>query len=246
MHAIRLDDAYGPAYRSLGYLLTVEGDYDGAMRAYDRSISLGTHSSWGKAMLLSLLARHDVAIDEYREAVAQDPLSVPIRWQLVQASYCAGRYAEVIDGSHSFLSIEPDNAYAAIRLAIAYVRTGNLEEGLHLAEEVAERIDTEAPLAVLFALAGQDERARAALDALERNEPDLVPWALVDAAAPAAIALGENDRALDMIERVIADAASDPHQTFDLVLSLRCTPEVRSLAGHPRYDAILDRLGLPS
>ncbi len=37
MDAIRLDEDYGPAYQSLGYILAVTGDYDGAMRAFDRA-----------------------------------------------------------------------------------------------------------------------------------------------------------------------------------------------------------------
>lgn len=244
MEAIRLDDTYGPAYVSLGYILSVERDYEGAMRAYDRSISLGgwpAGGPWGKAIVLKVLGRYNEAVEEYREALARDPLSTMIRSQLVAASYCAGRYAEVIDGSLTFLSILPDDRMEFL-LASAHARIGDLEKALQIADAQADRTGTEAPFALTFALAGQEERARSALSALERNEPGFPRDAVLEFALPAALALGEEDRALTILEQLTTDA--DLAQSFFVRQKIRCHPEVRSLAGNPRYEAVLDRLGL--
>lgn len=249
MDAIGLDDAYASAYTSLGYILTVEGDYDGAMRAYDRSISLGGRwpagGAWGRAILLQALGRYGEAVEEYRVALAQDPLSVSIRRQLVNAYYCAGRYAEVIDSAVAVLGIEPHSPHVEVVLATAQARTGNLEKGLEIADALAERIETEEPFALLFALAGQEARARAALDELDKNERDWDSSVLLQFMVPAALALREEHRAMTMLEQVTGHAAADLSQAFQVILFLRCSPEMRSLDHNPRYEALLDQLGLP-
>jgi TolB-like protein len=248
LEALRLDDTYAPAYISLGFILMVEGDYEGAERAYDRSASLGGRWSagtpWAKAMLLMVLDRHDEAVDSYREALARDPLSMSIRWQLARASYCAGRYTEVIDSAATLVRMVPDDVWPEVLLAMAHARVGNLEPGLEIADAQAERIGSQAPMAPLFALAGELERARSALSTLETIEPPLPPEVALITAVPTALVLGEADRALSMLEQVVADSSADPSRLLWVRMTLRCDPEVRNLAGNARYDAVLDRLGL--
>ena len=240
--AIRLDDDYGPAYGSLGYILTMAGDFDGAMQALDRARSLNVDISWGKAILMIGLGRYEVAIDEYRNAVNHDPLSTIIRIQLVEAYQCAGRYADVIEaieGDDELDASELLFRYARILQSEAYIRAGDVERGLQLAVSVAEETGDDLAVAVNFALAGREERARDILNSREVAETR--PLLL---AATVAAALGEEDRTLTMLEQA-ADLASSEAWPFIVLWQIQCSPEIRNLSGNPRYKALLDRLGLP-
>ena len=239
MDAIRLDNAYGPAYGSLGYILSIEGDFDGSMRAYERARSLGTDSSWGKAILLGFVGRFDAAIDEYLQAVTHDPLSTDVRYQLMETYACAGRYAEAIDAANTLLATEPDDENLRIFLANTYLRSGNMATGLQMADDVAKDIGTDLPFAATFAMVGRDERARAALNAPEMSEPgDSFDAAII------AAALGQDDRALTRLEQAV-DFGFARNNASRLLSRIQCSPEFRSFAGNAKYKALLNRLGLP-
>ncbi len=239
MDAIRLDDGYGPAYSSLGYILSIQGDFDGSMRAYERTRSLGTDSSWGMAILLTFLGRYDESIDAYRQAVTHDPLSTHVRYQLMDVYACAGRYAEAIDAANALLRAEPDEENLRIFLANTYLRSGNMVIGLQMADDVIEDIGTDLPFAAAFALVGREERARAALNTPEMSEPGASLNAAIIAAA-----LGQDDRALTRLEQAV-DFESARNKAYQLLVRIQCSPEFRSFAGNTRYEALLNRLGLP-
>ena len=239
MDAIRLDDGYGPAYSSLGYILSIQGDFDGSMRAYERTRSLGTDSSWGMAILLTFLGRYDESIDAYRQAVTHDPLSTHVRYQLMDVYACAGRYAEAIDAANALLRAEPDEENLRIFLANTYLRSGNMVIGLQMADDVIEDIGTDLPFAAAFALVGREERARAALNTPEMSEPGASLNAAIIAAA-----LGQDDRALTRLEQAV-DFESARNKAYQLLDQIQCSPEFRSFAGNTRYEALLNRLGLP-
>ncbi len=239
MDAIRLDDGYGPAYSSLGYILSIQGDFDGSMRAYERARSLGTDSSWGRAILLTFLGRYDESIDAYQHAVTHDPLSTHVRYQLMEAYACAGRYAEAIDAANALLRAESHEENLRIFLANTYLRSGNMATGLQMADDVIEGIGTDLPFAAAFALVGREERARAALNAPEMTEPGASLNAAIIAAA-----LGQDDRALTRLEQAV-DFESARNKAYQLLDRIQCSPEFRSFAGNARYEALLNRLGLP-
>ena len=242
MDAIRLDKDYGPAYDSLAYILALAGDYDGAMRALDRARALNIDASWPYAILMLGLGRYDAAIDEFRNAVNHDPLSTIIRIQLAEAYLCSGRYTdaiEAIEGDDKLVASGSMSAYARTLLAESYIRGGDEETGLRLSVSVAEETGDELSVAILFALAGEIERARSILNS--RQMTGTRP--LLEAARVLAV-LGDEDRTLTNLEQAVASASSEAYP-FIVLGYVHCSPEIRRLAGNPRYESLLDRLGLP-
>lgn len=75
------------------------------------------------------------------------------------------------------------------------------------------------------------------LISLELVEKDLPTAARVTAA------LGEEDRTLTMLEQA-TDAALRNGHPYPVIWNIRCSPEIRGLSGNPRYEAVLDRLGI--
>jgi len=242
MEAIRLDEDYGPAYESLGFILAVTGDYDGAMREFYRARALNVDVSWGNAILMLGLGRYDEAIDEYQNAVNHDPLSMLVRRQLADAYLCSGRYAdaiEAIEGEGDLFDNDSISAGRRMWLSESYIRAGDEDRGLQIAIGVEEEIGENLYVALLFALAGEIERARSILNSQEITGTD----ALLHATQVLA-ALGDEDQALTMLERGAASAWSES-QPLWMLWYVQCSPEIRRLAGNPRYDSLLNQLGLP-
>ena len=242
MEAIRLDENYGPAYESLGFILAVTGDYDGAMRELDRARALNVDVSWGNAILMLGLGRYDEAINEYRNAVNHDPLSMMVRRQLADAYLCSGRYAdaiEAIEGEAELFDNDSISAYRRMLLSESYIRAGDAERGLQIAIGVAEETGDDTYVALLFALAGEIDRARSIL-----NSREITGTFELISASQVLAALGDEDQALTMLERGAASAWSES-QPLWMLWYVHCSPEIRRLAGNPRYESLLNQLGLP-
>ncbi|MDX1508493.1 MAG: hypothetical protein R3358_09460, partial [Woeseiaceae bacterium] len=195
----------------------------------------------GKAIVFRILGRHDEAIDAFLTAAAVDPLDEVGRFQLFETYYCAGRYEESIDGINRFIEVGPGFIYARILLAAAYAQVGDRESALALAEEIAGRIGDDAPLATVFALIGDDERASTALAAVANDQPFII----VDA-APAAVLLGNPERAISMLESAADFVASEFSRSDrkSWLWRLQCSPDIRRLEGNPRYERLLERFGV--
>lgn len=237
LDALRLDDGFGPAYASLAYLSSVDGDFDKALERYRRAISLGsTDAYWGLGVLYRVLGRHSEAIESFQKAVAVDPLIIPLRLQLFESYYCAGRYAEHIENVTEFFPPRPGDIGRQITLANAYAHAGDIETGLRLANGVTELIKNDAPVASVLYLGGETERASVAV----ATTGETAPFVLLDI-IPGAVLMGDEKRALTLLE-IAADSARalfDRKTQFDWIVEMRCPPEIQSLAGNPRYEAIL-------
>jgi TolB-like protein/Flp pilus assembly protein TadD len=231
--ALELDGQYGPAWASQGYLDHMAGDFAGAEYAYRRVRDLGFREPWSLAIFNSSLARHEQAIAYFIEAIELDPLSVPLRFQLANEYGCAERYDEAIVAFNRARSMleEPEPIFA---LAYAYAKIGERQKAIEIAEEFERtRGVKDGPHAIVYAVAGMPERARAGLTEEALNEFDRVVMARL------AIAVGEVNIALDLLEEQAKDDVP-----FAL-LFMRCSEEIRSLSGNPRYERILDQVGFP-
>lgn len=237
LDGLRLDPGYAPAYESLGYILHAERDFEGSLRAYQRLGELGSDMTWGRALLLRSLMHFEEAVEEYRKALLRDPLSRPVKYQLAETLLCAERYAEAIEFIGAPREDEPGVAGMATLWAMAKIQLGARSEAMPRVSRVEGRYRQQEPVApaelVLLALAGRSDPAAALLERYETDEnafpPDL---------ARAALLLGQQERALDILERA---ADRDPLALLDM----RCPPEIRALAGNPRYEAVLERVGFP-
>jgi TolB-like protein/DNA-binding winged helix-turn-helix (wHTH) protein/tetratricopeptide (TPR) repeat protein len=237
LDGLRLDPGYAPAYESLGYILHAERDFEGSLRAYQRLGELGSDMTWGRALLLRSLMHFEEAVEEYRKALLRDPLSRLVKYQLAETLLCAERYAEAIEFIGAPREDGPGVAGMATLWAMAKIQLGARSEAMPRVSRVEGRYRQQEPVAtadlVLLALAGLSDPAAALLERYETDEDAFPPHL-----ARAALLLGQQERALDILERA---ADRDPSALLDM----RCTPEIRALAGNPRYEAVLERVGFP-
>ena len=141
------------------------------------------------------------------------------------------------------IDIDPNWTWGYIKLARTLAHQKKCPEALVQAEIAERRIAGGAAptahswLGYTYAICGETARARQSLDGLQA----LARERYVDPAALAVVygGLGEVDEALRWYEKAFADRT--PNMVYASILS-RLNPE---LAGNPRFEAIVRRMGFP-
>jgi tetratricopeptide (TPR) repeat protein len=139
------------------------------------------------------------------------------------------------------LEFDPDQERALATLGWALFKQGMIDEGLaNLERAVALTPGNTQWLAQLgqaYALAGKLDRARDVLRQLEQRarETYVSPYHF----AHVYTGLGEDDRAMDLLERAFEQRAG-------AVYGIKGSFLFRPLRTHPRFQALLARLKLPS
>jgi TolB-like protein/Tfp pilus assembly protein PilF len=240
--ALALDDRLAEAHCSMAYVLFLQGwDFTGAGKEYRRALALSpnfaTAHQW-YAELLSVLGRHEQAIEEVRRAEELDPFSMIIHHEAGQILQNAREYPQALEEYRKAEAIDPAFPQPHDNAALAYRRLGEFDLAL-------KELRTAAALnyAFLSPVAG-DAMTRAYNASGQRGflleyiaQRQLYP----DAAYPTALAyaaLGDGDRAF-----VALDQARRKHN-LDL-LSIEDSPELDGLRGDPRYRDLVKRIGFP-
>jgi DNA-binding winged helix-turn-helix (wHTH) protein/Tfp pilus assembly protein PilF len=242
--ALELDDSLAEAHTSLAYARFLyerrwQEAERGFLRAIDLSPGYATVRQW-YAFLLSALGRHEEAVAQARQARELDPLSLVINSDLGMV-LCFARDAAAEEQLRRTLELDAGFAYARFVLGFSLQQQGRLEEAvaeLGLASSLApDNTAMQAAFGQALAWAGRREEARQVLARLEersRREP-------VEATLFAFLwtALGERDRALDLLE-----AACDEGARFVAFLATWWIYD--PLRSHPRWPALLQRAGMVS
>ena len=241
--ALALDDNLSEAHTSLAFIRDLyDWDWASAEKEYKRALALNpsyaTAHHW-YAWHLVVMGRNDEGIAELKQAESLDPLSLIISADLADALCIARRYDESMRQSQKTLEMDP-------RFAVAHYQLGQALEQKHRHDEaIAEfrraielsggNTTFESNLANAYALAGQKEEAMKIVKDLESRQSQ-------DSSTNASIALiyvglGDNDRAMFWLNRAY-QARFNP--------SILVRPVFEPLRFDPRFQGLLDRIGLPS
>jgi TolB-like protein/tRNA A-37 threonylcarbamoyl transferase component Bud32/Tfp pilus assembly protein PilF len=240
--AIELDDQFGDAYGARANIqFFLEWDWWGPDESYKRGIELSPNS-WKIRMdystYLVMVGRGDDAIAQVERAIELNPLAPTNDMLLVWTYYMAGRYDEAIAEGEKRFGKKPD-----IILAWAYAKKGRYSEAVAICDSLVPSIgevDGEDVVSVgtmgwMYALAGQKEKARemvALLIAAAEERP-------VDGfyVAMAYAGLGDRKKTLEWLERAY-EQRSPSMLDMNMYFS--------HLAGDPRYEALIQRVGIPA
>jgi TolB-like protein/Flp pilus assembly protein TadD len=243
MKAVELDDSLAEAHTSLAAVMTdYDWDWEGADREYRRAIELNpnyvTAHSW-YAEQLSRMGRHAEAVAEAERARTLDPLSLASSMIVAWILYFARRYDEAIEQARRTLELDPGFATAHRILGWAYEETGRHEEAIAAHEQASELTGRQpnftGQLGRAYALAGMPAEAREVLQQLRELSTETYVSSLDIATIHTA--LGENDEALDWLERAYEERA-------DHLPYLRVNPRLDPLRSEPRFQRVLERMGL--
>lgn len=248
--ALLLDPDHPRANASLGFVLhRLDHDYEAAEARLQRALTLDSEQYWhcGYSFFLLWVGRYEEAVEATRRAEAHNPMSWRREALTVSSERCAGRFEEVIRRAPRVLSEHPGAGGTRRDLALALQRTGRVEEALESLEEArGSHPYLDLVRALVLARSSRLEQADALLRRTDLAQATAwaADWYPVDevAVAPlhaaALVALDRREAAIEVLQ-----SAMDRNP--DTLLYDRCYPELRSLEGDPRYQALLRRTGVP-
>jgi len=214
-------------------------DWKAAEQGFKRALEL----SPSNAVTCDLYGRMCAALERYDESIALlqraqelDPLAR--RCDAATMLLRAGRVEEAMRRAESAVELDPvDRACAT--LGWAYFLNGRHDEALAQLERAASTSPAStiwlAQLGQAYAMAGDRARARQILRTLEEKarESYVSPYHF----AYVLTGLGEMDRAMDYLERAVAERTGASYGIKGSFL-------FKLLRGHPRFSALLRQMNL--
>ncbi len=239
--ALELDPELGAAHCTMGYVKGVYAfDWSGAEAFFKLSLELSpntadTYALYGR--LCAGLGRYDDAIALQHRANELDPLAH--RLDVITTLLRAARYDEAVAAAEVAVELDPGYDRARATLGWAYFLSGRQQQGLAELERAVSISPGNAmwlgQLGEAYAMAGNEARARDLLGALD----EMARRAYVSSYNFAYVyaGLGELDRALDWLERAIAERTGPAY-------SIKGSFLLKPLRGHPRFRALLAQMKL--
>ena len=236
--ALEIDPQYGRAYAELA---SVEMYYDWDFAAANKHLQRALELNPGDATILMLaailngtLGRVDQAIDVMRQAVALDPASSAGHRSLGTALYQAHRLEEAADSYQMALSLMAGRSATQHYIGFVLLAQGDAPAALVATEqETIESFRLLGTAIVQHAL-GDAQASDAALQDLIDNWAEEAAYQIANAYA----ARGEIDHAFAWLEQAYKNRdAGMPQLLLD--------PLLANLHDDPRWEPLLDRMGLP-
>jgi TolB-like protein/DNA-binding winged helix-turn-helix (wHTH) protein/Flp pilus assembly protein TadD len=243
--ALELDDTISEAHRVLGQVLSLyHWKWDEGTRAIEHGAKLrrdGDAASPSTMAPLIRAGRFAEAITMAERGRRLDPLSLNAQVNVGTAHHAAGNHDRALDEFRQALALSPGNNRVRFLLGVTYVAMDRLDDAIRELEPAVKAAHGhnsrfEAYLGYAYAAAGRTEEARAVLKELEFHRRDQY----VSSFGIALIhdALGEKEPALAALEGACKDRAVEFSQPAQY-------PRFKTIAGEPRYQAVMRQVGLP-
>jgi TolB-like protein/tetratricopeptide (TPR) repeat protein/tRNA A-37 threonylcarbamoyl transferase component Bud32 len=240
--ALELDDGLAEAHNSLAHIHLHEWRWADAEKEFERAIDLSpsypSAYHW-YALYLTSVGRVKEAVAAIERAQELDPVSLRISADVGQAYNAARLPDRAIEQERKVLELDPNFRVAYWIRGMAYEQKGMLGEAVDQFREALKRSPGNpnylAALGHALALQGDVREARRTIEALEKSRKpgDGSTFFL----ALVYTGLGETDAALDWLE-----AACD--ERSGSVRYLKVEPRLDPVRSHPRFQALLGRVGL--
>ena len=199
--ALAIDPDYAPAHATLGYIATVENDYAGAAKHYERALTLDpTDLSLvnNAAFLLKSLGRLDEALVVGEAIVRRDPMNTTAVNSLGYRQRWSGRYDEAISSFRTALSLTPGRGNVHYQLGMTLLLKGDAAGALAEIEQETVEGWRMVGLPMAYYALGRKADSDAALAALiAKNDDGAYTIASVYAFR------GEADRAFAWLDKAV-------------------------------------------
>lgn len=237
LKAVSLDDNLAEAHAALAHIILKSNyGFAGAEREFRRAIELNpnyatAHQWYGN--LLSNLGRHEESLAELRRALDLDPFSLIINKNYGDKLYAARRYDESIKQLKKTIELNPNFPFAHQDLSWTYQKTGKYPESVEEFAKYQELID-EPQAAKLVRESYARNGWQGFLRLMASEDHSIKMWS--DDLAKYYTALGDKEKAINQLER----AYDDGH-----LLWLNVEPLLDPLRDHPRFQALVKKVGFP-
>ncbi len=241
--ALQLDDSLAETHTSMAHVLhNYDWDFGGAEREFRRAIELNANYATAHHLYshyLMQVGRTEESLKEATLAQQLDPLSPFINNGLARQYYLSRQYDKAISQCQVGLQIDPTYLPARIQLGLAYEQKGMLIEAISELEQARDLAKTlpmaHALVAHAYATAGRRGDALNEINVLNTMKSQrYVPPSYF---AIVAIALGNKNEAFGYLQKSYQDRSEQ-------ILYLGVEPLVDPLRSDPRFDQLLQRVGL--
>ena len=242
--ALEIDDTVAEAHVSLAHAyLSYDWNWKDAEAEYRRGIELSPNYATGHhwfGWYWAMLANEEEALARIRQAQELDPLSMIINANAGLFYYFARRYDDAIHQYEKTLQLDPRVGLIHYYLGMAYEQKGDLSKALAAYEKAYTPTTQSAgilsSMGRIHALRGDKEKGKEFEDRLMQLAADRYISPCIIARIP--VALGENDRAFDLLAKGYADRD-------ELMLWLKVDPRFDSIRNDPRFVTLLKNVNFP-
>lgn len=235
--ALALDESNGEARAVLGRLRMIyEWDWTGAEAEFARAVALAPQSAdaaMGLGLLLMATGRHDEAVAAFGRARRLDPLRRDIIEHLGLACWLAGAGDRALAALAEAVTLDPEARRPHFRRMFVFDQQGRHDEAMAERRIWLELFDHAPFAARLDELACRDGHRAAMLEWIALLE-QLNQWYEV---AIQRMVIDDASGTLDALERCVA-------LRTDSVVYLAQYPSFRPLKDEPRYQRLVQQLGL--
>jgi len=241
LKALELDNTLAEAQTSLA-TVRFNYDWDGAAAAagFQRSIELNpSHATAYQRYSLYLMAmgRTQESLTQMNRARDLDPLSISMNFSLGWRLDMAHQYDQAIEQLRNTLDMDPNFALPRMVLCQAYEQKGFYQQAIAELQKAASiSHDSSQMLGALghaYGASGNRSDAEKVLGQLmdQSKKPYISPfYVAIDYAG-----LGENDHALDWLEKAYKDRSN-------AIVFSKVDPQLDSLRSTPGFQSLLRRL----
>ena len=244
MTALHLDPDLPEAHTALAALLWLhDWRWKDAEKEFNRSLQLGptyaTANHWYAEYLMTM-GKNEAAMARMEHSQELDPLSLIINVAVGWASYHGRRYEAAIEQLLRTVELDPNYPVTYWILGLAHRKMARYELAIRDGEKGVKLSGgsplMRAALAHTYGMAGRSAEAHQILD--ELRELALQKYVSPYFFASIHVGLGEDDRALEYLERAYAD-----HSHW--LIYLHIDPSMDTLRYNARFKDLLKRIGLP-
>ncbi|HSB10793.1 MAG TPA: protein kinase [Blastocatellia bacterium] len=243
--ALELDDKLAEAHASMAFVkFGYDWDWAESERGFKQAIKLNPGYAWAHnwyAVMLAALGRFEEAFQEINRAQQLDPLSLPINTNLGWLLYLARRFDEAVEQYLKTIDLDEGFGLAHRRLAQTYehmrMKTEAVAEFQKALAVSGEDVELLSARGHFFAVVGETDKAREVLDRLDALAAcRYVPSYLI---ARIYRGFGDDDLVFEYLHR-----ACD--ERYGYLAYLKVDPIFESIRQDPRFEALVQRVGLPS
>jgi TolB-like protein/Flp pilus assembly protein TadD len=241
--ALALDENLAEAHAARAFIYFLwEWNWAEAGREYRRAIQLNPNYSSARqwySSLLAVIGQTDEALEEAKQARKLDSFSPIIASHPAWINYLSRNADGAIREARQALKLDPNFFPSRRYLALGYDLQGKYNDALaELQRAVSSATKStlvKSELGYAYAKAGRREEALRVIEELQRSpgERRVSPFHI----ALIYIGLGENDRAIDLLEKAY-------DERVERLVWLRADPRFDPLRLDPRFNDLLTRMGL--
>ena len=238
IRAIAVSPGLGDAHAALGFVYrTYDWNWPAAAAESQRALALdptGLNAMELAGLLAVTLGHGDEAVRWHRKVLARDPLYSFAHFNLGNALYLSGRYAEAEAVFRRLVTLQEKYAWGHPWLAKTLIAEGKPQEALATLLPLMDDGDALLYLSETLLANGRKAEADTAVQRLAKEQGDASAYYVAQYYAYA----HDRDQAMQWLERAYAQRDTG-------LIEIVGEPLLRNLWGDPRYNAFLRKMKLP-